>query len=356
MLPLPRRVSILFLILTALWGGRVFAQSGQFRLDETGNWVPLRSDPLTPDQQRIVQARELLAENKPAAAKRILDAFIEEYQHTSNPLLASAYLYRGDALALDGDEYDALYDYEVVAKDFVATEEFPKAVERELQIGIRYVHGLKRKLWGLRWVDATDIGEELLIRVQERMPNSRLAERAAVELADYYYRVRDLPMASDAYEVLITNFPDSQHVPWARQRRIYANIGRFKGPNYDATGLRDAKVLIEEYEEVDPAAARRAGLSDALLARLDESMAAQMLEKARWYIRRGDAVSARFVLHRLVARHPQTVSAATGVRIIQENGWELQQEDPTPAEAPAAEPVSGSGEPSADPGAAEPQS
>jgi tetratricopeptide (TPR) repeat protein len=334
MSPSPR-TAVLALILSGSFASGVAAQSGQFRLDEGGNWVAVESRPLSADEQRIMQARELLADNKPGGAKRILDAFIEEYQHTSNPLLASAYLYRGDALALDGDEFEALYDYEVVAKDFVASEEFPKAIERELQIGIRYLHGLKRKLWGLRWVDATDIGEELLIRVQERMPNSRLAERAAIELADHYYRIRNLDAASDMYEVLIANFPESQHISWARQRRIHANIGRFKGPNYDATGLRDAKVLIEEYETIDPASARRAGLSDALMARLDESMAAQMLEKARWYTRRGDLVSARFVLNRLVVKHPQTVSAATGLQIIRENGWEAAAPDGPRDEGPA---------------------
>src|SRR5690606_24336546 len=77
----------------------------------------------------------------------------------------------------------------------------------------------------------------------------------------------------------------------------------------------EARVLIEEYAAIDPVGARRAGLSDALTARLEESAAAQQLRKARWYLTRGDAVSARFMLRRVVRDHPRTVSAVVAL------GW-----------------------------------
>jgi hypothetical protein len=67
-------------------------------------------------------------------------------------------------------------------------------------------------------------------------------------------------------------------------------------------------VLIEEYAATDPIGAQRAGLSDAMIARLDESAAAQILEKAKWYMTRGDPVGARSSLRRLIAKHPQTVA------------------------------------------------
>ena len=118
---------------------------------------------------------------------------------------------RGDATTANGNEYQALYDYEAVIKGFPATEEYRRAVERELEIGIKYVFGLKRKWFGLRWSDATDIGEELLVRTQERLPGDELAERAGIELADYYYRTRELRLASEAYEIFLANFPRSRY-------------------------------------------------------------------------------------------------------------------------------------------------
>jgi tetratricopeptide (TPR) repeat protein len=333
------------LILSLLLAAPVLAQTAEYRLDAQGNWAAVRPAELSPDEQLMAEARQLLADNKPERAKKLLDDWIEKNEHGQHPLLARAYLLRGDAISLGGNEYEALYDYEALIINYPASEEYRKAVERELEIAIRYVHGLKRKLWGVRWVDATDTGEELLVRVQERLPGDTLAERAAIELADYYYNERDLRMASDAYEIFVTNFPRSEQAPWARQRRIYSNMGRFKGPAYDATGLRDAKVLIEDYEQVDPVGARQAGLSDAMVARLDESMAAQMLEKARWYIKRGDSVAARLVLQRLVKRHAGTVAAQRGLEVLDENKWAVVAE--SPAAVPEAPPAAGAAAPAA---------
>jgi hypothetical protein len=357
LLPMPTRNTLatvwICLAAAAMTGCKVTAPTGTiapsealqgagsaYRLDESGRWVAAPSAdsaPLTPDEATIAHARFLLAGDQPVRARRLLDRWISANEHTDSPLLPQAFLLRGDAILASSDEYKALYDYETVIKDFPGSPEYARAVERELEIGIRYLGGLRRKFWGMRIAGATDIGEELLVRVQERLPGSPLAERAGIELADYYYRIRDLGAASEAYEVFIVNHPRSEHAPKARQRRIYANIARFKGPGYDASGITEAQVLIEEYAALDPLGAQRAGLTDALTARLEESAAAQQLQKAQWYLRRGDAVSARFMLRRLVETHPRTVSADLAMQILDARGWGFAAAEPpaaTDAEPP----------------------
>jgi hypothetical protein len=295
----------------------------EFRLDEPGQWVAMPARPLSPDEQVIQRAREALADDRPGEAIRVLDPWIEEHKASEHPLLAQAYLLRGDAITSDGNEFKALYDYEAVIVGFPATEEYRRAIERELEIAIKYVNGLKRKWLGMRFVDAEDIGMELLTRVAERLPGDELAERAIMELVEYYYRTRDLPMTAEACETFLANFPKSAYANKARQRRIFANIARFKGPDYDASGLTEAKVLIEDFVRTDPVGAQQAGLSDAMIAKLDESAAAQILQKSRWYLTRNDPVSARYNLRRLIAKHPQTVAARTALQMLNERGWAL---------------------------------
>jgi outer membrane protein assembly factor BamD (BamD/ComL family) len=328
--PMIRQAVIAGMVLAA----PALAQVQEFRLDAPGNLVAQPAAPMDADEQVIARARQALADGKAGQAKSILTPWIKEHAASTHRLLAAAYLLRGDARVADGNEFKALYDYEAVAKGFPATEEFRRAVERELEIGIKYVYGLNRIWLGFRWADATDIGEELLIRVQERLPGSDVAERAGIELADYYWRTRELKLASDAYEIFLANFPKSRYAERARQRRIYANIARFKGPDYDATGLADAQVLIRQFADADPAGAQRAGLSDALVARLDESAASQVLEKARWYLGRSDLVSARATLRKVIERHPQTVAAKTALGILQERNWAVERPRTTAA-APA---------------------
>ena len=59
-------------------------------------------------------------------------------------------------------------------------------------------------------------------------------------------------------------------------------------------------------------------MTEALVARLDESAAAAMLTTARWYIKRDDPVSARLTLSRLVRRHPRTGAAQEALAVMQD--------------------------------------
>lgn len=297
-----------------------------WRLDQ-GGWTKLEPERArSADEATIASAREALANERPGRAVDILDPWIEANINLGHPLLAEALLLRGDAHVADGDEWQALYDYEELAINHPGTEQFLIANERELDIGTKYVKGLKRRWLGMRIASAQAAGEELLVRVQERLPGTILAERACIELADHYYRERALTMAADAYEVYTTNYPTGPNIARARERRIFANIARYKGPNYDAAGLVDAKALIREYAARDPEAARTAGLTDAMISKLDESQAAQLIERAQWYLTRRDPVGARSTWRRVVRDFPQTLSAQNALRELKGRGWSVDAE------------------------------
>lgn len=296
-------------------------QQTEYRMGEGGRWEAGRTAEPGTEEESIARARRLLAEDRPGEARALLDAWIEEHRVGRSPWLPTAYRLRGDAkLAMD-EEYRALVDYETVVKEFPESPEFVTALEREFEIARRYLNGLRKRFLGMRIEDATPIGEDLMLRIAERLPSSQLAEEAVLELADWYYRTRDLRAAAETYDVFLELFPRSERRMHAYQRRILANVARFKGPEYDASGLREARLRIEEFRQRYPAEAVSTGLGDALAARLDESAAAQMLSTARWYLRRKDRASARLVLERLTRSHPGTVSADKALSIMVEEGW-----------------------------------
>jgi hypothetical protein len=314
------------------------AQSRELKLDENGEWLSTRQPVEGSDEWTIDRARQDLADDRPGAAYSTIDAWIKKNDRKLNVSLvaaaggggtpgaqyfAEALLIRGDSLTAQGDEYNALYDYERVIKEFPGTDTFVTAVERELDIGVRYLDGMKRRFMGVRILPAEDIGEELVIRVQERLPGSRLAERAGIDLADYYYKNHDLSLASEAYDLFLDNYRNSQYAMKAMQRRVYSTIAQFKGPKYDGSKLLDAQVLVKRFASLYPNQARQAGLDDALLARLDESAGLSMLESANWYLSRGDTPSGRYTLQRLLETHPQTAAARTAMQTLEKNGWKL---------------------------------
>jgi outer membrane protein assembly factor BamD (BamD/ComL family) len=291
------------------------AATGQetYRLAEDDTWVQSASvDPGTPEGQ-LSAARRLLAAGEHERADHLATQWID--RNPSHPRLPDAYLIRGDSLRLRRHYYDALFDYEHIVRLFPGSELFVAALERELDIAEKFATGTRRRLWGMRIADASDIAEELLIRIQERLPGSVLAERAALVLADFYFRRRDMELAAQMYAIFVENFPHSAHVDQARKRLIYAHLASFKGPEFDAAGLYEARARLLELKRLEPTAAQQLGV-DSLLTRIDESDARKLLETARWYVKTGDVIAAELTIRRLVRTYPRSVAAEDAIRLV----------------------------------------
>ena len=306
------------------------AQSSEFQLDDTGEWEQTQAPEPGSDAAVMADATRLIAEDKPGKASDMLGNWLDENKRSRNPYIPQAYYLHALARYNNGREYKALFDLESIIVDYPGSEYFLKAVELEYQIGLEYIQGKKRRFLGMRIENARPTGEELIIRTQERVPGSELAEEAAMILADHFYKRRELKLAAEMYAIFRQNFPNSPRLQRAMLREIEANIARFKGPRYDGSGLLDAKLLIEEYQREFPADAIRSGITEGLMSWIDESAAQQVLDTARWYLRVDDEASARFVLARLVRRHPATDAADEALSIMIEKGWVVFDDEPQP--------------------------
>ena len=338
------RLAALLAIL--LYTAPALAQGAEFTLGEDGAWQQTAEPEPGTDEFVMWQARKLLAEGKPGKAAGLLSDWLDENDRSRNPYLAEAYFLRGEARLANDHEYKSLEDFEMVIRDFSATPYYERAVQREYEIGMAYLGGLRRRFLGFRIENARLTGEELVIRVQERLPGSQLAEQAALDLAQHYYDRRDLPLAAEMYSIFRVNYPDSQHYRFAMLREIECQIARFKGPRYDGSGLIDAKLLLEEYARTYPGETVRAGIIDGLESWVDESAAQQTLDTAKWYLETGDEPSARFILTRLIRRHAGSDAAGEAVGLMMDRCWLAADpraplpapQDPDPAD-PAAQEV-----------------
>ena len=270
-------------------------------------------------------ARQHLEERGYGKAQELASDFID--RHPDDPLVAEALLVRADSQLLRGNYYKALLDYESIAKTYPGSEAFSIALERQFYIARIFASGTKRKLWGLRLLSAKDEAEEIFIRIHERLPGSKLAQRAGRTLADYYFDQQEMDLAAIAYRAYIENYPNTEDLPEAIQRLVYTSLATVKGPNHDSSGLYDAREWLNRIRERFPAEAQQMG-ADALQTRIDESDATQMLVSARWYLERDDPPSARFLLKRILRRYPQTVSGRRAYALLVDNGWA----DPRPVE------------------------
>ena len=292
------------------------AQSQEFELGPDDQWENTSTEEMTLRKNQLLSARRAILEGNPQRGKDLASAFIDRYP--TSPMRAEAYLIRGDALLAMGDEYEALFEYEEIARNYPNSPAFVTALEREFEIAVQYANGRYRKLLTLfRIVPATDEAQELLIRIQERLPGSRLAEQAGMALADFYFRVRDLRMAAEAYDLFLENYPRSKDVNKARLRLIYSYLADYRGPRYDSTGLQEARLRLEDLRANEPGLAQRIG-AESLLVRIYESDASKLLTTARYYLSINDPISAEYTLRALVRKYPNSIASLEALREIPE--------------------------------------
>jgi outer membrane assembly lipoprotein YfiO len=298
-------------------------------LDDRGNFVQqAEPDPATPEGQ-LQLIRRTLVQGDAKQAERDADEWIEE--NPAHPQIVEAHLIRGDAIAAQGDYYRSLADYEVIARAYPGTEQYRIALEREYEIARLFTGGLYRKSrwFGVRIIPADSEGVELLIRVQERLPGSELGERASMAIGDHYFDKGDMDMASEAYDLFLLNYPNSARREWAMLRLIQASLAKYKGPQFDPSGLTDAAQRLREYERDYPSAAEKIG-AKALMVRINEALAEKKLVTAQWYDKRGMERGAITMYRRVIQDYPQSAAALEALAELEERGVPLvDPRDPT---------------------------
>lgn len=308
----PRRLVYLPIVLAIALAAPLAGQES-FRLGDDDEWhseaAPVPGSP----EAQLALAKRALADGRADRAEFLTTQWIE--RNPRHPLIPEAYLTRGDARVAKRSYYDALYDYEFITQSLAGSEVFVTALERELEIAKLFASGMRKKVWGMRISKADDEAEELLIRIQERLPGSRLAEEAGMTLGDFYFSRQEMALAAEMYAIFIENFPRSEDLAKARKRLIYANLARFKGPEFDASGLYEARTRLRGMKIIDPLAAQQIG-ADSLITRIDESDAEKLLVTAQWYVRTNDYIAAEMTIRRLVRRYPSSVATRRAMSVI----------------------------------------
>jgi outer membrane assembly lipoprotein YfiO len=284
-----------------------------YELGQQGWQKQATPDPDSP-AGKLATIRKRIIEDKAEKAAQLARQWIEQYPN--HPRMPEARLLLGDALVAQNRYYDSLYQYERLVRQYPGSDQFMIALQREFRIARQFTGGLNRLFLGMRLLPAEGEGEELLIRIQERAPGSRVGEKASITLADYYFRQGEMEHAATAYDMFLINYPNSMKRQWAMKRLIEASLARFEGPPYNPTGLLEARQRLETYVNEFPAAAEKMG-ADSLRVRINESLAAHDLRTADWFEGQGEDLSAIVLYRRLIQQFPQTSAARTALNRVE---------------------------------------
>jgi outer membrane protein assembly factor BamD (BamD/ComL family) len=307
------------------------AQDEQYRerevLDpETDQWVaPPAAEDVAP-VGALGEARRLLAEGRPGKARKLLARWTEDNPDHER-YFEGLYLL-GEAEFERGHYYQAYENYELVAEN-TAGELFYKTLRREMDVARAFLSGEKRIVWKFMRLPAYDDGIEILDRVWERVPGTRLGEEALKLKADYFFEVGDMDLAQDEYVHLAREYPHGRYVQLAMLRGAEAAAAAFPGIRFDDRALLDAQVRYRQVQTSFPPYAQRERVADRLEG-IRQQRAEKDLDIARWYERTGRAGAAEFYYRLILKERPDTLAASEAQRRLRALGAEPAAEESRP--------------------------
>lgn len=333
--------------LATLTDPALLAQELRYRerqvLDPTKyEWVtPTTTAPSGPADP-LTEARLLLINDEPRQARKLLEKWLKEA--TDDERYEEGRLLLGECYFIEGDYWKAVENFQGVAENS-SGDLFRRANERCVDVARAFLSGEKRIVWGFLRLPAYDDGIEILDRVWEREPGTRLGEYALKLRADYYFGNGDYGLAQDEYANLVQQFPSGRYVQVAMLRTAEAAQEAFPGVKYDDHALIEADERYRQFKATFPAYAAREQV-DTRTEGIRQQRGAKDLEVARYYerSRRGDAA---IYYYRLILRDwPDTLAAAQArVRLQALGALEENQDTPPDASEPASDPETQPAEP-----------
>ena len=261
-----------------------------------------------PQNDVLDQADRLLAQHHGEEAHKLLVPWLKEHPKAPDRdrglfLLAEAYRQKGDRLRAYY-QIDELLDY------YPESRFYYPALEKQFEVANTYLAGKKDRLFLLPLLGREDEAVEMLYRIQERSPGSQTAERALLRTADYYYDTAQYDLANDAYASYLRSYPRSEASESGRVklRQAFSSLAQFRGLDFDATPLVNARATLEDLITQKPKLAEEENLQ-AVIDRIDATMAGKMYRTADFYKRTHQPAAAAQMYRTILTQYPNSTTA-----------------------------------------------
>ncbi|MFH1745704.1 MAG: outer membrane protein assembly factor BamD [Planctomycetota bacterium] len=293
---------------------------------ESDDWVTKAADPTATPSGTLDEARSLLARGKPGKARKLLRGWIED--NPDHERYYEGQFLLGEAEFERADYYRAYEHYEVVVEN-TAGELFRAALRREKDVALAFLSGEKRIVWKFMRLPARDEAIDILDRIWERVPGTRLGEEALRIKADYFFGRGDMDLAQDEYANLAREYPGGRYVQLAMLRSAEAAEAAFPGIRFDDRPLLEAEDRYRQVNRAYPAYARRENVEQRLVG-IQQLRAEKDLDIARWYERTRQPTAAEFYYRLVIQDWADTLAAAEARQRLRAMGVDLETEESVP--------------------------
>ena len=271
-------------------------------------WIEVPPPPPGTAEGDLYHIRVLVKNGENRSALAAIKRFIKSYG-AANVHYPEALLEKAQALIGRRDYHQAYVQLEEFLNQFAGIALTDEALRLEFVIAETYLSGVKRKLWGLRWLSGEDLAYQILDDISVNYPDSEHAEYAVKAKADHLFRKGEYGLAELEYARLLRDYPHTRYHRHALGKSAAAALAGFAGVEYDDAALIEAEERYRDYQARYGAVADREGVQEIL-----ENITARRAEKefsiGAYYERTGHLSSAVFYYQSVRVNWPDTIAAA----------------------------------------------
>lgn len=234
---------------------------------KTGKWVNPKNQPKPTPKEQFEYAKSFYELKQFEDAKREFQKLIKAYPKSAEA--AESQYYLGLIQEAEGNLYEAYQAFQKVIDKYPFSERIQEINEREYKIGEAFMGGEKRKALGVD-LPVENPAIEIFTKVVENSTYGPLAPKAQYKLGLVLKSLMRYYDAEDAFNKIISNYPDSEWVEAARFQLAACRAAVSRGSDYDQGATEEAKQQFEDFVREHP---------DAVLSRDAEKNIDQLREK-----------------------------------------------------------------------------
>ena len=300
------RITIILLALVFLGASFTPAQAYWIWTPKTGKWVNPKMAVKPSPKEQFDTAKGLYETKNYEEAKREFKKLLKSYPKSAEA--AESQYYLGLVEEAQGNLYEAFQAYQKVMDKYPFSQRIQEIIEREYKIGEAFMSGTKRKTLGVA-LPVENPAVEIFAKVVDNSTYGPLAAKAQYKLGLVLKGLGQYYEAEDAFNKVISNYPDSEWAPAAKFQIASARAAVSRGSDYDQGATKDAKQKFEEFVQEHP---------DAVLSRQAEENIQHLKNKeaeggyniAAFYEKQGDCKAAEIYYNDIINNYPDTLWAA----------------------------------------------
>lgn len=280
---------------------------------KTGKWVNPKSVAKPTPKEQFEYAKEFYDLKKYEDAKREFKKLLKNFPKTTEA--AESQYYLGLTEEAEGNLYEAFQAYQKVIDKYPFSERIREINEREYKIGEAFMVGAKRKTMGMA-LPVENPAIEIFSKVIENSTYGPLASKAEYKLGLVLKSLMRYYEAEDAFNKVISSYPDSEWVEAARFQIALCRQAVSKGPDYDQGASQEARKKFEEFVREHPDATL-SGEAEKNIGQLNEKEAESSYNIGIFYEKQKQYESAKIYYNNIVNNHPNSVWAAKALSRLQ---------------------------------------